>query len=185
MSKDPSNVRDGEVGLEPADLVHFEDPLEVIANDHTRVRAACEVIDRLAKADAPKRGDLGDVIAFMENRLPLVLRDEDDDLHVLLRRRCDAEDEIEKTLVRLRDDHVKATSAMPRLLDALKDMENTGRAATFEEQNDLVHFASALRKHIIVENAIVLPLARFRLTKDDRAELRDHMIARRAAALKG
>lgn len=185
MKKDLPNVRRGEIGKDPTDRARFDDPLEFIAEDHLRVRAACETIDRLAGTDPPPVSDIQEVIRFLEDAFPTLLLDEDDDLYILLRRRCDAEDEIEKTLVRLKDDHATAAAAIPDLLGALKRMEFETRAATVEERADLLKFASALRKHIIVENAIVLPLARFRLTEDDRANLRSHMILRRRADKKG
>jgi hypothetical protein len=43
-------------------------------------------------------------------------------------------------------------------------------------------FAEAERRHLVFENAVILPLARARLTDDDRAAMLAAMAARRGTA---
>lgn len=51
-----------------------------------------------------------------------------------------------------------------------------------EDRAALRALAQAERRHMTIENAIILPLAKARLTRADRAALKDAMLARRAAA---
>jgi hypothetical protein len=53
---------------------------------------------------------------------------------------------------------------------------------TPQEAAAVTAFAAQERRHLIVENAIVLPLARVRLTPQDLETLRRRMLQRRRAA---
>ena len=53
-----SNARRDDIGHEPTDLMLLSDPLDFIAEDHLRIRAVCETMDRIAQADHPTREGL-------------------------------------------------------------------------------------------------------------------------------
>jgi hemerythrin-like domain-containing protein len=68
---------------------------------------------------------------------------------------------------------------LPLLKSHLASIRDDERAATEPEADDLREFANRLRRHLLVENAIMLPFARIRLTNDDIVQLRNAMIRRR------
>ena len=63
----------------------------------------------------------------------------------------------------------------------LREMHDDKRPAKDDEAAFLRDFADRLRRHLIVENAIVLPIAQARLTEEHIVRLRNAMIQRRIA----
>ncbi|WP_095590954.1 hemerythrin domain-containing protein [Actibacterium ureilyticum] len=179
MKNELSNIRRGNVDIEPTNLELMENPLEFIKEDHMHMRSVCESIDHLAQAEVPDRVQLSRIISFLEHEIGLLIHDEDDDLRELLLKRCLPEDNIASTLDRLKDEHVLLSGMLPLLKSHLASIRDDERAATEPEADDLREFADRLRRHLLVENAIILPLARVRLTNDDIVQLRNAMIRRR------
>ena len=174
-----SNARRDDIGHEPTDLMLLSDPLDFIAEDHLRIRAVCETMDRIAQADHPTREGLFEATDFLQNELPLLLRDEDEDLFAHLSARCLPEDAIEPVLQRFRDDHATAYRGIHDLVEMLHAILDKRRGARPDERLQLTAFAALLRRQMIVENAIILPLARRRLTDEDLVRMRGRMIQRR------
>ncbi|WP_417211765.1 hemerythrin domain-containing protein [Antarctobacter sp.] len=179
MKNDLSNIRRGGVDSEPPSLELLENPLDFIKEDHMHMRAVCEMIDRLAKDPAPDPVKVTKVLTFLDHEIDLLIHDEDDDLRELLLSRCTPEDDIAETLDRMRTEHVILAGMMPKLRQNLAAMHDGPCAAKKDVATALHDFADRLRRHLLVENAIVLPFARARLTTDDVALLRASMIRRR------
>lgn len=157
----------------------FENPLDFIAEDHMREREVCVMLDRVARAEDPPAAEVVGAIAFLSEELPLHLADEEQDLFPTMRRRCKPEDEIGKAVDRLLSDHAHAQGDTPRVVALLSRVRAGGKPLSSRDCQRIRTYARHARQHLILENAIILPLARLRLTRKDLATLRDRMIARR------
>lgn len=157
-----------------------DDPLEQISQEHLRQREVCATLDKLAALKAPDLELAAQVLPHFDTLLARHVEDEEDDLFPLLRARSDPEDEINDTLDRLVGKHLVSLELAARVRDVVLAMANDNTLPDAEGAAALVGFAAHERRHLIVENAIVLPLARARLTPDDLDELRARMAARRA-----
>ena len=158
------------------------DPLTHFAEEHLRQREVCAMLDALATAAQPDRTMARAALQHLSTALPRHLRDEGQILFPLLRQRSAPEDEINDTLRRLEADHAQSTQALGAVTAALERVTGSGGALTDEEATTITGFATHERRHLIVENAIVLPLARVLLTEDDLEALRGAMLRRRAPA---
>lgn len=156
-----------------------DDPLEQISHDHLRQREVCAVLDRLAAMDRPDPEMAAGILPHFDTLLERHVHDEDDDLFPLLRRRSDPEDDINDTLDRLIRKHEVSLKLAARVRGILQAMVDTDTVPDTDEMAALKNFAVYERRHLIVENAIVLPLARARLTAGDLAALRSSMAQRR------
>lgn len=163
----------------PTDLTLLENPLEFIHEEHLRERQICARIDALAGAEAADLATAAGVAAFLRDELPLHLEDEEQDLFPLLLRRCAPEDEIGKAIERLTSDHRHADKDTPRVIADVECLETGDCQLSPEMRARLVRFAAHARRHLILENAIVLPFARLRLTRGDLQTLRLRMMQRR------
>ncbi|MCU0829643.1 MAG: hemerythrin domain-containing protein [Tabrizicola sp.] len=159
-------------------------PLDFIGEDHLRERQICAVIDAVAQAERLDRQATLTVLRFLNEELNVHLRDEAETLFPLLARRCKPEDCIENAISRIRVDQDAALRLLPEVrailagcLDAGSDLSPGGRAI-------LTRLAGHVRRHLVAENAILLPIARARLTRADLAMLAAQMRARRGLPLK-
>lgn len=176
---DPANgLKRGECRT-PTDLRLLGNPLEFIHEDHLREREICSELDLLAQSELPDPDLAGQVLTFLKDELPLHLEDEEQDLFPLLKRRCAAEDEIDKAIRRLSSDHEHADEDTPKVLDVLQKMASEAQGTPERERGMLTRYASHARRHLILENAIILPIAKLRLTEGDLETLRLRMMQRR------
>ncbi|OZB18355.1 MAG: hypothetical protein B7X55_05015 [Rhodobacterales bacterium 34-62-10] len=154
-------------------------PLDFISEDHLRERQICAVIDGLATAVVfdPKQATA--VLRFLNEELNVHLRDEAEDLFPLLARRCTKEDAIEGVIDRIRADQDEVMRLLPRVRSLLAGCLDSGGKPTAEERAVLSRFAGHVRRHLVAENAILLPIARARLTRADLRSLAKHMQTRR------
>lgn len=166
-------------GEKPTSLGLLADPLDFISEDHLRERQICAVIDRLATADALDRREVTTVLRFLNEELNVHLRDEAEDLFPLLARRCTEEDAIDGAIDRIRADQDAAMGLLPDVRAILTGCLDSGAALTAKERAVLSSFAGHVRRHLVAENAILLPIARARLTPDDLRNLSKHMRTRR------
>lgn len=165
--------------LNPIDVKMLNNPLAFIAEDHLRTRQICKLVDAASTEAVPDQADLERILTYLNVEFAIHLADEDDDLFPLMRERCKPEDEIEKLLKRLEKDHRKADEQAPLVRDiVLRCIGGSTRFSALEHEA-LKAFSAHLRRHLIFENAILLPLAQARLSEDDLAQLRRTMTERR------
>lgn len=161
------------------------EPLEWLFAEHYRHRQFCVLIEQVAAATAPPRDEMAEIIDFLRYELPLHVIDEEEDLFPLLRRRALPEDELDKVLGVLSADHkadiVNAAQLRALLEKALETGVPPGLAP--EGRRLMLAFASGERRHIALENAIILPIARMRLRSDDLRNLALRLAARRGVVL--
>ena len=156
----------------------LEDPIDFIAEEHFRLRSVCAELDRLSACGEMEQGATSLLVAYLDRDLPFLLADEDENLLPAVMARATPEDEFPKLARRLRNEHSGILRHLVAVMTGLRaHTSDTALSASFrEEMRDL---AGALRRHLILENAILLPLARARLASADLEELRRAMLERR------
>lgn len=162
-----------------ADLRRLGDPLALIVRDHMRARCMHAAMTRIAEAQPRPEDDPAAVASFLRHELPPHLDDEERELFPLLRRRCLPEEDIAATLDRLEAEHDRERAETAQVIALLSRLV-AGVARLDPDAAAEVHaYARASQRHLIVENAIVLPLARARLTRRDKDRLLTSMVRRR------
>jgi hemerythrin-like domain-containing protein len=159
-------------------------PLDFFFAEHFRHRQLCGLIDQLSMTTFFEPGPIAEVVDFLRFEAPIHIIDEEEDLFPLLRRRCFAEDEVEGVLGVLSAEH-KADGLLGKVVRTYLERCLETRAApgaTLEGRRDLSAFAARERRHLALENAVVLPIARQRLTREDLAGLARRLAARRGMA---
>lgn len=169
--------------LPPLSLFH--EPIEYVFADHFRQRTLCSVLDQIAEAEAPDCDLVDAALLFLQRDFGPHVLDEEEDLFPLLRRRAEPEDEINKVLGQLSEEHASDETDARQLMDILSKLKdsNCNTRLAIEQKELLKRFAANERQHLIVENAIVLPLARARLSEADKQRLGMRMAARRGTDL--
>ncbi|MGI9478354.1 MAG: hemerythrin domain-containing protein [Hyphomicrobiaceae bacterium] len=159
-------------------------PLDYILADHHRQRELFSLCDAMAEAETFD-AELADIIAtFLETEMELHVIDEEEDLFPMLRRRLQPDDDAERIMGLLSGEHAADEALGNEICQALRDGIRT-KCTTIEAhlRNALLTFADRQRRHLAVENAIVLPLAATRLSKRDLADLGRRMAVRRGISL--
>lgn len=169
----------------PAELI--DDPLNWIFADHFRQRQVCAILDHLVSSTDVLPEAIAAASAYLKIDMPLHVQDEEEDLFPLIRKRCVPEDEIEGVLSRLARDHeqdkdqaVETSAILDAALQAGYPISRDGQSAS-----RIKAFARHQRDHLIMENAVLLPIARLRLKPEDLQELSRAMAARRGIAQSG
>ena len=160
----------------PASLLH--DPIEYLYADHFRQRTLCDVVEILAKSEHVDQ-DLADaIVTFLTKDFERHIRDEEEDLFPLLKSQVDRESNFSEVLHQLDQQHDEHRSMVHRIIEGL-----SSPAKTISNQ-DLQKFADSERQHLTLENAIVLPIAKTRLSKIHLVDLAEKMAQRRGLKLK-
>jgi hemerythrin-like domain-containing protein len=167
------------IGDKPTHPSLLANPLDFISEDHLRERQICAIIDGLAMTASLDRQAATRVLRFLNEELTVHLRDEAEDLFPLLAQRCTEEDAIEGAISRIRADQDEAMRLLPKMRATLAGCLDTGADLSAEGRAVLTRFAGHVRRHLVAENAILLPIARARLTRSDLRTLSRHMRSRR------
>jgi len=165
-------------GKSPTDTRLLRSPIDFIAEDHLRLRTMCAQMDCLAAEARPGARDVVELCDYMRHELPLLLADEDEDLIPRVLDRAEPDDDLPKLARRLDDEHGEIERLAATLRGALC-RSSGGVALSGALRKSLCDLAAAVRRHLILENAVLLPLARARLTYRDLCELRHAMLRRR------
>jgi len=172
----PDPARPARPGLSAADC-----PLEAMRAEHLRQRRFCADMEALAATRVARPALALALLANLCRDLPLHHADEDQSLFPRLRQRAEEADDIDRLLNRLSAEHARAAALRPPLLVALACMAD-GAMPALEDRAALRAAAQAERRHMTIENAVVLPLAQMRLTRSDSRLMLDEMRARRTGA---
>jgi hemerythrin-like domain-containing protein len=160
-------------------------PLEFIHVEHLRHRELCQAAEDLAEAETLDRRLAEAVVDFLRSEMTLHVIDEEEDLFPVLRRRLKPSDEAGRIIGLLSGEHAadeKLSQEIASGLSAAIDAKATALPKPI--RNALLAFADRQRRHLSVENAIVLPLASQRLSKRDLDEIARRMAARRGIRLR-
>lgn len=163
----------------------MREPLVWLFAEHYRHRQLCRAIDKLALPAAFDAERVACVLDFLRNDLPLHVIDEEEDLFPLLRRRSQPGDDLEKVLGVLSAEHKadvdKAAGVCLHLERAAEERRAPGHDPV--ARRALSEFAAQERRHVAMENAVVLPFARLRLAEVDLRTLSHRLAARRGIVL--
>jgi iron-sulfur cluster repair protein YtfE (RIC family) len=161
-------------------------PLEWFANEHFRHRQFCGLMHELAEKLDFDPGPIAALVEFLRHELGRHLADEEQDLFPLLRKRALPEDGVDEVLDRLTAEHRgdlahghALRAHMERCLEShlAPGCDPAARLA-------LEAFATQELRHLALENAVVLPLARRRLTGGDQKRLGGRLAARHGIRLR-
>lgn len=172
-------------GIESSPPGLLREPLEFLFAEHYRHRQMCRVLEHLAAAPLFDATLIATTDDFIRNDLTLHVLDEEEDLFPLLRRRCEAEDEIDDVLDRLSVDHA-ADQDQARIVRTylVAALEKKVAPSTFPGCADAFQRLARLEKnHVALENAVVMPMARRRLLASDLEALSRSLAARRSVTL--
>ena len=179
---DPADV--GRESLAPPSLGLLDDPLGFIDADHARQRSACRLLARLAKERAIEQGLAHQLVAALTDDLAMHHLDEDEDLFPLLLKRAQAEDGLAPIIEQLGADHIAATASARSLVEALSALADKPLLKISRRSAELAcTFASLEQRHLAIENAIVMVIARKRLKPADLAAMSRSMKARRGVVV--
>jgi len=157
----------------------LENPLDFITDDHTREREVCELIDKLVARSPVSPEERHMMLVFLNERLPLHLADEEIDLFPLMLKRCDPEEEIDKVITKLESDHSHVHADASAIAALIEANQTDARGFSADACAQMEEFAYHARRHLNLENAILLPIARARLTQADLETMKLHMLERR------
>ena len=157
-----------------------EDALDFILYEHLRHRVMCNDLDALAEAEIFDVNAVTRLAEFIRADLSLHIADEEDVFFPMLRRSCLAEDEIGSVLARMNREHAedRDLSAEARILLLTAATEGRPMSAVPGAADALRRFAQNQRRHMMLENAVLIPLARRRLTDEDLKLLGARLAAR-------
>lgn len=155
-------------------------PLEFIVADHLRQRHLCRVMEQLADEPVLDHAVAEAVVEHVSGEMAIHVIDEEEDLFPLLRRRARPDDEVERVLGLLSREHFEDDRLAETIVAGLQEaIEANARTLPSELKATLRNFARRQRRHLAVENAVIMPLAELRLTAKDREGLARRMAVRR------
>lgn len=154
-------------------------PLDFLFAEHLRQRQFAKLLTLIADGVINRRTIAG-AASFMENDLAQHILDEEVSFFPLLKPLCEAEDNIDALLDLLAAEHREDEEASVAVLGILREMA-AGEEPGQMGQSALRDFAEHLRHHLALENGVLLPLARARMTPDALSLLWQLMEMRRGA----
>lgn len=178
--------------MSSGDAIQIEDmPLELLSApldwfffEHLRHRQLCRLIDEVAQSGTFEARSVARVVRFLRFERPLHILDEDEDLFPFLRRRSLPEDELEGVLDLLSADHLADADRAGEVRAILERALAEGSVPDGGGARQLLlAFSSRERQHLALENAVVLPIARLRLSQEDLDGLAGRLAARRGLTL--
>lgn len=155
-------------------------PLDYIQAEHQRHRELCLAAEQLAEGETLNVSLAQAILAFLETDMTLHVMDEEEDLFPILRRRLKPGDDVAQVIGLLSGEHAADKILGDEIIESLKQaLAGDQRCMPDALRNALLAFADRQRRHVTVENAIMLPLARLRLSKRDLELVASRMAARR------
>lgn len=166
-------------GMEPTTTILEADPLTFLAEDHMRQREICAMLHMVASQPFPGFRSMGVSLAYLRHEFLLHNADERAVLFPMMIARCEKEDEISLIIDRLLRDHEVAEVQAQKICQILETIMETGDAPSEDDRAELKDFVGRCQRYLILENAIILRLARVRLCENDLAVLSRKMLLRR------
>jgi len=158
----------------------IEEPLDFLRGNTYRQRQVGVVLESFTEGEAPA----DEIIAaceFLSIELPLHMFDVSDDVVPLLISRCKQSDNITPVVEEIAELQRFAKSNATKCINALMTQieRMSGKKPTEAVKRRVLELLTTLRRLSAIENGIILPLARVRLTDEDIAELSKQMQKRR------
>lgn len=170
---------------EPSRREAFDDPLDAIVADHDRIRAMLGLATMLARGRATPRVreiTARALLAFLRVDLDRHLEDEETLFFPMLEQRLAPSDLLDPSLRQMAAQHASTRAAASLLAEEFARVaDDPAPPPGAWLRLCMSEFAQAKQRHIAIENAMVLPLARARLTPRDWGALERGLAARRGA----
>ncbi|MBX3485875.1 hemerythrin domain-containing protein [Phenylobacterium sp.] len=162
----------------------LSDPITWFFAEHQRHRQFCDLMQRASMATTYDEALVRWLLDFIVHDLALHVLDEEEDLFPLMRARAQPEDEVDKVLGRLQGEHAKDLTAAAAVRNHLETClrQQAPISRNNVRRRALEAFAAQERGHLALENAVILPLARLRLTERDLLDLSNRLARRRGVA---
>lgn len=168
-----------------SELKLLSQPLDFIHVEHLRHRELCQAAEEIAETAAFDGTLAQAIVTFLKVDMVLHVIDEEEDLFPVLRRRLKRSDAAGRIIGLLSGEHAADEKLSQEIADGLNSaIEAEEKRLPEPVRNALLAFADRQRRHLSVENAIVLPLAGRRLSKRDLDEIARRMAARRGINLR-
>jgi hemerythrin-like domain-containing protein len=157
------------------------DPLEFMLAEHLNHRRMCRALERLAVATEFDAARITSLLDFIRFDLTLHVIDEEEDFFPMLRERCLPEDAVDDVLARLSLEHAEDKTLSIRVRDVLNACLILRKPVSAIEDGieALMSFAQHEMRHLALENAVVVPLARRRFSAEDLRTLSHRLLLRR------
>ncbi|MBX3454430.1 hemerythrin domain-containing protein [Ferrovibrio sp.] len=144
-------------------------PFETMLNQRMALLSICAMIDRLPLSGPDTLSQLGPALAaYLRQDFPAIVAEEEEGLLPLLRQRLLLGDDLEPAIRQLSDEHRRDTQ---RALSLAAECDALAEGLDPEDVAgilvSLAAFAEQQRRHLAWEEAIILPVARARLTEQD------------------
>jgi len=168
--------------IEPIAENLLREPIEYLYADHFRQRCLCTALDEMmAHSDDPSVPACAQaVLTYLKQELPFHVADEEQSLFPLLRKRCEPEDRIDQVIGLLSEEHLRDDAHAEALIAGLQHVAaGTARTSWDAFWHAATAYSEAQRRHLSWENALVLPIARKRLSGADMLMLGHEMARRR------
>lgn len=176
--RDDAGPADPRTAIEPSASALMRTPLDFLMAEHLRQRQAAKILSMVADG-LINRKTIAGVVRFIEEDMAQHILDEETALFPLLRRKCEADDNIEALLGVLADEHREDEAQSDDALAILRALA-AGEEVGDDQRALLQDFADRLRRHIALENGVLLPLARSRLDQASLDIIAQSMIERRS-----
>jgi iron-sulfur cluster repair protein YtfE (RIC family) len=162
--------------------VALVDPIAWLSAENARHRQLCDMLADVSKLRTASPALLRRLAETLATEMALHVADEAEDLFPRLCQRMEADDEIARVLGILTADHDADQSAVRDLQQAFSAAAEAGVGpADWPGLGAMIgQFITHERRHIALVNAVVLPIARLRLTPSDQHDMARSMAARRA-----
>lgn len=162
-------------------------PLEYIFADHFRQRVLCSILDQIFDAETLDRALTQAAEQFLTKDMKHHIADEEENLFPILRLRAEPDDQIDDVLDQLCEEHKSDYIDAKQIVSELSLLlDGTNKYPISSAAIQMVHrFTANERHHLIVENAIVMPLAKVRFTSDDLNKMAREMAIRRGVDCQG
>jgi len=176
--KNPEPANPWEIEQSPPGLI--ESPIDFLFAEHHRQRQAANALHLVASGEFDAAG-IEKLIVFLETDFEIHVADEELSFFPLLQARCLPEDNIEKLIRRLADEHKKDETTVASMTVTLKEVLS-GKKLSHEKSRAVYSFAEHILQHLALENAVLLPIARARLDEESQNILSDMLKERRAGS---
>ncbi len=170
-------------GLNNEGAVSVSEPLDFLRATTYKQREVCQVLSNIAEGEVVAN-EVIDACQFLTVELILHLSDEAEDMVPMLRERCKPHDNIEPILEDVSKEHGLIRSLGLKLSRGLMAQvaSNPNRKPSKPLRTQAADLLKELRRLSAIENGILLPMARVRLTSSDLEALSLSMAKRRGWA---
>lgn len=163
--------------IEPSPRGLIEAPLDFVFAEHLRQREAAVMLSMIADGEFDPSG-VRALIAFLETDFALHVGDEEIILFPALKAHCRPEDEVDQIIARLADEH-KEDEALCGEAIAILRARLGGEKPSAAESRRLRSFSDHVRRHLALENGVLLPIARVRIGPDALKSISESLKRRR------